>query len=257
MTQLLVARDVSELAARAEQWLTELIRGHQASNSTPFSLALAGGSTPKALYQRLAASSKSSGIDWNRVLFLWGDERNVPAVHPDSNYRMVRESLLDKLEVDNQSIDRIPTEGGDEAQVGQVALQYEIKLTQRLLVNSHGMGVIDCVLLGMGDDVHTASLFPETTALHEASRWVVANYVPKLNTWRVTLTAPLINAAKQVAFFIAGSSKGPALNTLWHGPHQPELYPSQMIQPSPGELTYFVDKPAIGNLAIPSNFRML
>jgi 6-phosphogluconolactonase len=257
MTQLLVARDVSELAARAEQWLIELIRDHQAANSKPFSLALAGGSTPKALYQRLAASSKNSGIDWSRVLFLWGDERNVPADHADSNYRMVRESLLDKLEIDGQNTVRIPTEGGDEAQVSQAALQYENELQRRLPLNSDGMGVIDCVLLGMGDDVHTASLFPETAALRETSRWVVANYVPKLSTWRVTLTAPLINAAKQVAFFIAGSSKGPALNTLWHGPHQPELYPSQMIQPRPGELTFFVDKPAIENLSVPSNFRML
>lgn len=257
MTRLLVAHDVTELAARAEQWLVELIRDHQASNSTPFSLALAGGSTPKALYQRLAASSKTSGIDWNRVLFLWGDERNVPADHVDSNYRMARESLLDKLDVDKQSIVRMPTEGGDEGQVAQAALQYEIELEKRLPLNSDGFGVIDCVLLGMGDDVHTASLFPETTALRETSRWVVANYVPKLNTWRVTLTAPLINAAKQVAFFIAGSSKGPALNTLWHGPQQPELYPSQMILPRLGELTFFVDRPAIEGLAVPSNFRML
>ena len=257
MTQLLVAGDVTELAARAEQWLIDLIRDHQVSNLTPFSLALAGGSTPKALYQRLATSSKTSGIDWNRVLFLWGDERNVPADHADSNYRMVRESLLDKLEIDDQNTVRIPTEGGDEAQVSQTALQYEIELKRQLPLNSDGLGVIDCVLLGMGDDVHTASLFPETTALRETSRWVVANYVPKLSTWRVTLTSPLINAAKQVAFFIAGSSKGPAINTLWHGPHQPELYPSQMIQPRPGELTFFVDKPAIEGLSVPSNFRML
>lgn len=257
MTQLLVARDVSELAVRAEQWLIELIRDHQAANSTPFSLALAGGSTPKALYQRLAASSKKSGIDWNRVLFLWGDERNVPADHADSNYRMVCESLLDKLEIDDQAVVRIPTEGGDEEQVSQAALQYENELKRRLPLNSAGLGVIDCVLLGMGDDVHTASLFPETTALRETSRWVVANFVPKLSTWRVTMTAPLINAAKQVAFFIAGSSKGPALNALWHGPLQPELYPSQMIQPRPGKLTFFVDKPAIENLSVPSDFRML
>lgn len=257
MTQLLVAGDVSELAARAEQWLIELIRDHQATNSKPFSLALAGGSTPKALYQRLAASSKTSGIEWNRVLFLWGDERNVPADHADSNFRMVRESLLDKLEVDKKSVVRIPAEGGDEAQVSEAALQYEIELKRRLPLNSDGLGVIDCVLLGMGDDVHTASLFPETTALRETVRWVVANYLPKLNTWRVSMTAPLINAAKQVAFFIAGSSKGPALDTLWHGPHQPEQYPSQMIQPRSGELTFFVDRPAIENLTVPSNFRML
>ena len=257
MTQLLVAGDVTELAARAEQWLIDLIRDHQVSNLTPFSLALAGGSTPKALYQRLATSSKTSGIDWNRVLFLWGDERNVPADHADSNYRMVRESLLDKLEIDDRNTVRIPTEGGDEAQVSQVALQVEIELKRRLPLNSDGLGVIDCVLLGMGDDVHTASLFPGTAALRETSHWVVANYVPKLSTWRVTLTSPLINAAKQVAFFIAGSSKGPAINTLWHGPHQPELYPSQMIQPRPGELTFFVDKPTIEGLSVPSNFRML
>ena len=108
----------------------------------------------------------------------------------------------------------------------------------------------------VGDDVHTASLFPQTAALNETEAWVSANFVSKLNAWRITMTAPLINSARDVAFLIAGSSKTTALQTLWYGPYIPEQYPAQMIQPKAGDLTYFVDRPAIGSLSIPPVFRI-
>lgn len=252
MTQLILANDVGQLAQQACSWLTQLIVQHQKASQAPFSLALAGGSTPKALYQLLAATSKSSGIDWSRVLFLWGDERNVAIDHADSNARMAHEALLNHLPILPDQILAMPTDGVDAKMAAEL---YESKLRERLQVQRGGFGVIDCILLGMGDDVHTASLFPETAALKETTRWVVANYVDKLSTWRVTMTAPLINAATNIGFFIAGPSKTAALKTLWHGPQNVELYPSQMIRPVDGELTFFVDSAAVDGLTIPPDFR--
>ncbi|MFO0943618.1 MAG: 6-phosphogluconolactonase [Pirellulales bacterium] len=189
-----------------------------------------------------------------RVLFLWGDERNVPADHADSNYRMAREALLDHLPISADQVLPIPTDGGD---AYQAATAYEQTLRARLSNQFNDFGVIDCVLLGIGDDAHTASLFPQTDALKENQRWVVANYVAKLATWRVTLTVPLINSAKSIAFFIAGASKTAALQTLWHGPVNHELYPSQMIRPVDGDLTFFVDQAAVNGLTIPSEFEIV
>lgn len=258
MTQLFLATDVSQLAEQACGWLTQLVLNHQQKSAAPFSLALAGGSTPKVLYQLLAKNSQSSGIDWGRILFLFGDERNVPADHADSNFRMAREALLDLLPIHHDQVLPIPTDGTDAT---NAASRYEAalrqRISQRINHQASGCGVIDCVLLGMGDDVHTASLFPETLALKETERWVVANYVSKLATWRVTMTAPLINSAKSIAFFISGAGKTKALDTLWHGPWNYELYPSQMIRPVDGDLTFFVDQAAVAGLAIPSEFRIV
>jgi 6-phosphogluconolactonase len=253
MPSVCLSNDSDQLAAQAHCWLVETIQQHQSTTESPFTLALAGGSTPKALYKLLAKHSVESKIDWTRVVLLWGDERNVPVEHADSNYRMVLESLICSVPIPPENILAISNPGGD---AGDAAADYEKTLKCRLPTNEDGLGVIDCVLLGMGDDVHTASLFPQTSALHESKRWVVANHVPKLNTWRITLTAPLINAAKRIAFLIAGTAKTTALRTLWHGPHDPILYPSQMIQPQAGELTFFVDRPALGEVLPPVHYRV-
>ena len=244
---------VSGLVKRGPGWLGDEIVQHLSRCSWNFSLALAGGSSPRALYQLLADSAGSSQVDWCRVLFLWGDERNVATDHADSNARMVRESLLASIQVPAANILSVPNPGGD---AKQAARQYEGLLRDRLPQGEDGFSQIDCVLLGMGDDVHTASLFPQTAALNETEAWVSANFVSKLNAWRITMTAPLINSARDVAFLIAGSSKTTALQTLWYGPYIPEQYPAQMIQPKAGDLTYFVDRPAIGSLSIPPVFRI-
>jgi 6-phosphogluconolactonase len=253
MPQIYLSNDAMDLAAQACGWLAETIEQHQSGSSSPFALALAGGSTPRALYQLLVKPQQHQ-IDWTRVLIVWGDERNVPTDHVDSNYRMAMDSLIDSIPVPASNVIGVPNPGGD---ARAAAVAYEKLLRDRLPTDANGLGVIDCVLLGMGDDVHTASLFPETAALGESKAWVAANFVPKLNAWRVTFTAPLINAAKQVAFLIAGPSKTQALQTLWHGPQAPQLYPSQIINPSSGALTFFVDRSALGNVAIPSNFRIV
>ena len=238
-----------QTAQRASTWLSSLIARHQAGDDRPFSIALAGGSTPKQLYQLLADRQPAADpIDWRRVWLLWGDERNVPADHPDSNYRMVRENLLDRVSVPCEQVLPVPDSGGDPRQAAEA---YERLLRGQLPTNPAGWPEIDCVLLGLGDDVHTASLFPNTEAVQETARWVAANHVPHLDGWRITLTLPAINAAHRVAFLICGASKSAALRTLWHGPRDGGKYPAQLIKPASGQLYYFLDTAALGEVNPP------
>ncbi len=248
---LVIADDSAHLAEKCWTWLGNQIRKHQSTESRPFALALAGGSTPRELYL-IASQRNSSGIDWRRVLLLWGDERNVPHDHIDSNYQMVWESLLSGIEIPAENVLAIPGTGGDAATAAE---EYGRILKSRLASTSDGQPLIDCVLLGIGDDVHTASLFPNTLAIEETERTVVANYVPKLTCWRITLTVPAINAATAVAFLVSSSSKTAALDILWNGPRDGRRYPAQLIQPNPGSLHYFVDRGAMGTLQVPVALR--
>lgn len=241
-----ISPDAESLAEFARQWLVELIHQHLQTHSTPFTLALSGGSTPKRLYQ-LLAELPAGAIDWRRIVLLWGDERNFPKDHADSNFRMIKEKLLDHIEIPAEHVLAVPNPG---ALPEVAAQQYEALLRRQLQPQANGFPAIDCVLLGIGDDGHTASLFPHTLALRETERWTVANHVPQLNTWRVTLTAPLINAARHVAFLVAGKSKQPALQAVWEGPADPQTIPSQMIQPEPGQLWFLLDQAAVGNLKL-------
>ncbi len=243
--------DAEALAVFARDWLVERIAERHASSPTAFfRLALSGGSTPKRLYQ-LLAELPAGRVDWQRVLLVWGDERTVPADHVDSNYRMVHESLLEHIDIPKENVLAVPEPGGDPQRAAE---QYEAILRERLQpTNAAGFPSLDCVLLGMGEDVHTASLFPGTRALHERTRWVVENHVPQLATWRITLTAPLINSASRVAFLLSGSGKQPALDKLWHAAHEPEQYPSQLIRPSAGELWFLADRAAVGQVGIPDD----
>ncbi len=244
-----VEPDAEALAVFARDWLVERIaERHAASPTALFRLALSGGSTPKRLYQ-LLAELPAGQIDWQRVLLIWGDERTVPADHSDSNYRMVRESLLDRIDIPSENVLAVPESGGDPQLAAE---KYEALLREHLQpTNAAGFPTLDCVLLGMGEDVHTASLFPGTRALQENTRWVVENHVPQLDTWRITLTAPMINSAARVAFLLSGSGKQAALEKLWHADHQPEEYPSQLIRPTAGELWFLADKAALGQVSTP------
>lgn len=239
--QIQVCKDGEALAQFTCRWLVGLVQEHQSASEEPFSLCLAGGSTPKRLYQLLSELPEGT-IDWTRVVLVWGDERNVPADDDQSNYRMVRESLLDHVAIPAENILGTPDPGGT---ASEVAAKYETLLKQKL-AGADGSIRLDCVLLGMGDDVHTASLFPGTTALKENERLVVENWVEKFDCWRITLTAPVLNAAKRVAFLIAGSAKEPALNQLWHGPRDTSQFPSQIIAPTDGQLHFMLDQAALG-----------
>lgn len=244
--QTIVKPNAEEVALAATEWLIDTIRESLAARAQ-CSIALSGGSTPKRLYQ-IIAESESDKLDWSRVNLIWGDERNVPHDHVDSNYRMVQEAWLERLDIKNhpQRMPNVFPVAMDIKTPERAALQYEKQLSKILEANadSDAPPVIDIVLLGLGDDAHTASLFPETEALKESEKWFVANFVPKFSAYRLTLTAPIINNARNVAFLVCGASKRPAVDVVLHGPRHPDEYPAQLIEPKLGRLWWFLDSAA-------------
>lgn len=205
-----------------------------------WTVALAGGGTPKPIYARLAEAGYAQRIDWTRVHLFFGDER---CVHPDdarSNYRMAREALLDHVPLPAANIHRI----AGETDPALAALAYELAI-QRLF-RAAAPPPFDLICLGLGDNGHTASLFPGTASLREQVRWVVPQYVEVMQSWRVTMTAPLINAARHVAFFVEGAGKAEMLQRVLHGPYEPDVLPAQLIQPAGGQLHWLVDAAAGG-----------
>jgi 6-phosphogluconolactonase len=203
-----------------------------------FLVALSGGSTPRAMYARLASAEFASRIDWSRVHVFWGDERCVPPDHPESNYRMARETLLDRVSLPSAQVHRM--RGEDEPLVAAAA--YERELRQTFLPGEEAR--FDLVLLGMGDNGHTASLFPGLSAVREDTRWVVAEHVAKVGMWRVTLTPVALNAAAQVLFMVTGKEKSAMLARVLDGPRMPETLPSQAIAPVDGVVTWLLDAAA-------------
>ncbi|MGH7222247.1 MAG: 6-phosphogluconolactonase, partial [Gemmataceae bacterium] len=184
-------------------------------------------------------------IDWGRVEFFWGDERCVPPDHAESNYRMAREAMLEHLPVPAEHVHRIEAERDDR---DATARDYETVLASIFGIRSGGEPpALDLILLGMGPDGHTASLFPHTGALSERQRWVAPNRVPQLNTQRVTLTRPILNRGREVLFLVAGADKAERLAEVLAGPADPKRLPSQSIQPS-GQLVWFVDGAAAARL---------
>jgi 6-phosphogluconolactonase len=198
-------------------------------------IALSGGGTPEPIYARLAGADYRERIAWEDVHIFFGDERCVPPDNASSNYRMVREAWFAHAQIPTGNIHRIH---GEDDPVLE-ALRYEQDIAG--LYRSARFPAFDLILLGMGDNGHTASLFPGTAALREAARWVVAQYVEVMTTWRVTFTAPLINAARHVAFLAEGPGKAQMLWNVLEGPYQPDVWPSQLIRPVSGELHWLVD----------------
>ncbi len=203
-----------------------------------FAIALSGGGTPRPIYARLATAGYVARIDWSKVHIFFGDERCVPPDEPRSNYRMAREALLDHVSLPPGNIHRIL----GEADPAQAALIYEQELQS--LFRTSAFPALDLICLGMGDNGHTASLFPGTAALREQVRWVAPQYVEVMSTWRVTFTAPLINAARNIAFLVEGAGKAEMLWRVLAGPYQPDVLPSQLIQPVSGQLHWLVDAAA-------------
>ncbi|MFB3887252.1 MAG: 6-phosphogluconolactonase [Thermodesulfobacteriota bacterium] len=205
-----------------------------------FTVALSGGSTPRPLYALLATRKWVKSIDWSRVHLFWGDERCVPPDDPRSNYRMVRESLLDGISIPPENVHRIHGEEDPEA----AAARYEEEL--RAFFGSTGVDGpprpgLDLVLLGMGRDGHTASLFPGMPAVTGQASWVTAKFVEVVSMWRITLTPAAINAAKEVIFLVSGAEKAERLHDVLEGPIQPQVLPAQMIKPVDGRLVWLVD----------------
>jgi 6-phosphogluconolactonase len=250
-----VYRDAEELALKAARRFARLADQYVVGCGR-FTVALSGGSTPRAMFSLLAAHPFADTVPWSSIYFFWGDERCVPPDHPDSNYRMASETLLSKVPVPPQNIFRIPAEA---AEPERAAEQYAATLSEFFLagpgVTTTGTAPLsslprfDLVFLGMGPDGHTASLFPHSAALQAGEQIVVANYVEKFAAHRITLTAATINNARNVTFLAAGEDKTEALKNVLEGPHQPDLYPSQMIRPANGTLLWMVDEAAARLLA--------
>jgi 6-phosphogluconolactonase len=204
------------------------------------SIVLAGGSTPRALYSLLAAEYRDQ-IPWAACHFFWGDERCVPPDSPESNYRMAMDAMLSRVPVPAQNIHRIRAEDPD---TQRAAKQYADEIRAYFEVGPGQFPRFDIVLLGLGPDGHTSSLFPGTKAVQEREKLVVANWVEKFAAFRITMSAPLLNHAGCVLFLVQGTEKAEALRSVLHGTHEPEKFPAQLIQPVNGNLLWLVDEAA-------------
>ena len=242
---VLVESSASDLCEKAANIWRELSEQAVAERGR-FNVVLSGGSTPRELYQILASRGYRQQIDWANTEFFFGDERSVPADDPDSNFRMVREALFEKIALLDEQIHRMHAEEDD---LDRAAGAYQDLIANRFRTDpTADPPIFDLILLGMGPDGHTASLFPDTKALGEQQRWVVANDVPQLETRRMTITVPIINAARSVIFLIAGESKASPLFEVLCGVNDPERFPSQRIAPTNGSLTFLVDESAASKL---------
>ena len=210
-----------------------------------FTIALAGGSTPKSLYNLLATNARTA-LPWDRMFFFWGDERHVPPTDPDSNYRMADETMLSKIPVAAANVFRMKTENPDAAAVAE---DYEQTLRKFFQVEPGQVPTFDLILLGMGPDGHTASLFPHTAALQEKSRLVLANWVEKMKTYRITLTLPVLNAGGCVIFLVSGTDKATALHAVLEEDVPGEQYPAKLVRPRQGKLIWLVDRAAASTLS--------
>ncbi len=210
-----------------------------------FSIALSGGSTPKNLFNLLATNARTT-LPWDRMYFFWGDERHVGPTDPDSNYRMADEAMLSKIPVASGNIFRIEAENPDAT---AVADSYEKTLRKFFQLDPDGIPQFDLILLGMGPDGHTASLFPGTDGLKEKSRLVIANWVEKLKTHRLSFTLPVLNAARCVVFVVSGTDKATVLKTVLEDDAPGEQYPAKLVHPTNGELIWFVDRAAASALS--------
>ena len=206
-----------------------------------FSLALSGGGTPRRTYELLAAPPLAARAPWDRFHVFWGDERCVPLDDPRSNARLAREAWLDQVPIPKNQIHPLDCARDQTA----AAQRYDTELREFFAGQPPRL---DLVLLGLGDNGHTASLFPETPVLEETARWAAAVYLPDQGLYRVTLTAPFLNQARQVAFLVAGAGKAAVLREVLHGPYEPRRLPAQLIQPQSGGLLWLLDLAAAAAL---------
>lgn len=207
----------------------------------PRTVALSGGSTPKLLFELLADPNEPfrDQIAWSGIHFFWSDERHVPPDHPDSNYRMANETMLSRVPVATSNVHRIP---GENPNATEAASEYEqtlIEITQQSLPR------LDLILLGLGTDGHTASIFPGSEVLHETTRLVAAPWVEKFQTYRITMTLPLLNNGASVVFLVSGSEKAKIVKEVLDGP---EKYPAQAVKPTNGELLWMLDEDAASEI---------
>jgi len=243
LSELRVLPDPEALShAAADTFLsaaTEAIR-----DRALFSVALAGGSTPRRAYEIIAQTWRAAPggpLDWSRVHLFWGDERHVPPDHPDSNFRMANDVLIRRVPIPPGNVHPIPSAFPD---AGEAADRYQEELRQFFKLRAGQVPRLDLILLGMGADGHVASLFPGTEALEITDRLVAANRVERLRSWRITLTLPVLNHAAKLVAMVAGREKSETLRRVIDGPHTPPLLPAERLQPDSGTLLWLVDEEA-------------
>jgi 6-phosphogluconolactonase len=242
--QVEVFPDIKALALAAAQRFALLARDAVEDHGV-FSVALSGGSTPKALYELLATDETiRAKIPWQKVHFFFGDERHVPPDHGESNFRMANEAMFQRLSTEQLHVHRIL---GELNSASEAAEQYEADLSEFFELRgllTQGLPRFDLILLGMGPDGHTASLFPNSSALVETTRWVVANWVDKFKTDRITMTFPVLNSAAEVILFVAGAEKAAVLAEVLSGAQGETNYPIQRISPRNGIKRWMLDTSA-------------
>lgn len=234
--ELHIEKDTKALSASLAEWINNYIQQVLAKQDR-FTFVLSGGSTPKALYALLAESPYKESIPWEKLHFFWGDERAVPFEDSRNNAKMCYDELLDKVPVKAENIHVMRTDITPE----ESAAEYE-KIVKTYFEGSET--TFDFVLLGMGDDGHTLSLFPGTEVIHEQNALATSFFLPAQDMYRITLTAPVVNNAACVAFLAAGAGKAEVLKQVLKGEKNVDLYPSQIIQPVKGQLHWFVDEAA-------------
>ncbi len=240
-----VLEDLSQLTLKAASEFAK--RASDAvSARNAFAVALAGGSTPKSLYALLARDPRyRDRLPWNRTHFFWGDERHVPSDQAESNFQMAHQALLSTLRIPAGNVHRIRSELRI---ASEAASEYQAELRQFFRLREDEIPRFDLILLGMGVDGHTASLFPGSEAVRETSRLVTAPWVEKLNSFRITLTPPALNGAGCVCFLVSGAEKASALKAVLEGRTEIDRFPAQVIRPTNGILHWLVDRAAAGQL---------
>ncbi len=237
---LIITKDEEELSREFAAWMTELIQRILRTKKY-FSLVLSGGNTPKKLFQLLASDKYRNKIEWGRIQFFWGDERGVDFSNEQNNAKMAFDNLLSMVPVKKELVHRIDT-GKDPI---KAATEYEELLRGYF---TDAATTFDLVLLGLGDNAHTLSLFPGYQVILEKKHWVHAFYLEEQKIYRITLTAPVINAAVNIAFLVSGKNKAEALKHVLEDSYDPEKYPAQLIRPEKGDLYWWVDQAAAQNL---------
>lgn len=241
-----ILKDPAAVALRAAQ---EFARAavESVQEKDLFNVSLAGGSTPKALYNLLVSDPVlRQRVPWDKMYVFFGDERHVSPGHPDSNFRMASEAMLSKAPLKENQVTRIKGEYPD---AEEAAREYEETLATFFKLKAGELPRFDLLLVGMGNEGHTLSLFPGTKALHADGRIAVRNWVGKLYTDRITLTAPAACSAARIIFMVTGADKAPALKAVLEGPYEPEQLPAQLLQPKNGKLLWLVDTAAGGMLS--------
>jgi 6-phosphogluconolactonase len=240
----------SEVASTAARFFTRVIT-EAVEKRGRARVAISGGTTPEAMFALLADPAQPflKQVPWDKLDLYWVDERSVPPTDADSNYRMTHEAMLSKVPLPAAQIHRIEGELDPEV----AAARYESAIRNSFKLEGAETPTFDLVLLGMGDDGHTASLFPHTEAINDLTDIATANRVPQKDTWRITLTWPVINQGREVAFLIEGEAKAQVLHDVLLGPYQPDTFPSQIIRPASGRLTLLLDSAAASKLPVPEN----